>query len=225
MMSNKFLIVALFFLTVVSTQIKAQDFYASNEDCAKKNKAFVVHSVNLTVGAYMPEMDAWNDTYFPNINSSEELGLNLVFGGNIIFGVGSEFRIRAGVSYWSDEVEDKVLGPKKLEISFTRYSLGAFYAPEFARFASFGESWQMYCGFEAYHYDVDNTIIRSDMNENDISFAPVIGIDKVFNEHMLIGAEFSYMIGNYNQSGIVASQTQEVSISGPQFSLSIGYKF
>lgn len=225
MMSKKFLIVALFLLTVVSSQLKAEYSYTPDEVFTKEKEASFVHSINLTVGLYMPKMDSWNDTYFPNVDSSEELGLNMFLGVNIIFSVASEFRVRAGASYWSDRVEDQVLGPDKLMLSLTRYSLGAFYAPKFATFASFGESWQMYCGFEGFYYDIDNTIITADQNGHDMSFAPVIGIDKVFNDHMLIGAEFSYMIGEYSQEGIVASQIQKVSIAGPQLSLSIGYKF
>jgi hypothetical protein len=158
----------------------------------------------------------------------------MVFGGNITFGISSEFRARVGVSYWSDKVKDH--GPilELLEISFTRFSLGAFYALEFA---SFDPGFQLYMGFEGFLYDINNTLdlrtpcdnlISQDMNGHDVSFAPVIGIDKVFGDHILIGAEFSYMIGEYTQDEQAESVEfikNKVSIAGPQLTLSVGYKF
>ncbi|MGZ2371943.1 hypothetical protein ACXR6G_19400 [Ancylomarina sp. YFZ004] len=233
MMSKNFLIVVLFLLTVVSSQVKAQHSYKPYEefDSENKEKASVVHSVNLSAGLYSPKMDYWNDTYLPAAGSREELGSNIVIGGNISFIVASEFRARAGVSYWSDKAEEQGLGLNELKVSFTRFSLGAFYAPELV---AFGEGFQLYGGLEAFYYDINNTLdmqsendvmTSEDLNGHDVSFAPVIGIDKVFGEHILIGAEFSYMIGEYTQAEIVDSQTQKVSIAGPQLSLSVGYKF
>ena len=235
MMSKKFLIVLLFLLTVVGTQVQAQYAYTPFEEFTKKKKAktsaSLIHSVNLQLGLYSPKMDYWNDTYLPNAGSSEELGSNMLIGGHMTFNLASEFRARAGVSYWSDKVEEKGLGLNEFKLSFTRFSLGAFYAPDFA---SFGEGFQLYGGFEAFYYDINNSldmqseegnVSSEDMNGHDVSYAPVIGIDKVFGDHLLIGAEFSYMIGKYTQAEIIASQSQKVSIAGPQLSLLVGYKF
>jgi hypothetical protein len=212
--------------------LQAQTFNPYSNHIEKNKETVIsVHSVNLTAGLYAPEMNFWNENYLPTAGSDDEFGPSMVFGGNITFGILSEFRARVGVSYWSDKVKGGAAGFDELKISFTRFSLGAFYAPEFA---SFDQGIQLYVGFEAFYYDINNkldmepicTMLTSqDMNGHDVSFAPVIGIDKVFGKHILIGAEFTYMIGEYTQAVMVASQTQKVSIAGPQLSLSVGYKF
>ncbi len=200
----------------------------------RKGNVITVHSVNLTGGLYSPEMDYWNLNYLPTVGSDEEFGSSMVLGGNITFGVSSEFRARVGVSYWSDKVKDSGSILQLLKISFTRFSLGAFYAPELA---SIDPGFHLYVGFEGFFYDINNTLalrtpcdelISQDMNGHDVSFAPVIGIDKVFGDHILIGAEFSYMIGKYiqdEQAEGVELVKNKVSITGPQLSLSVGYKF
>jgi len=232
-MSKKFLIVLLFLVTLIGIQSKAQFHYCSygEHTMRKESKSIVVHSVNMNAGLYSPKMDYWNDTYLPAFGSSVELGSNLVFGGNITFNVASQFRTRLAVSYWSDLVEEQGVGFNELEVSFTRFSLGFFYVPYFA---SFGKGFQVYGGLEGFYYDINNrlemrsaedVVTSEDHNGHDVSFAPVIGIDKVFGNHLLMGVEFSYMIGEYSQSVVVESQTNKVSIEGPQLTLLVGYRF
>ena len=193
----------------------------------KKGHAITVHSVNLAGGLYSPEMDYWNDNYLPSAGSDEEFGGSMFFGGNITFGISSEYRARVGVSYWSDKVTGDGSGFDEFKLSFTRVSIGGLYVPDFASFGDF----QAYAGIEAYVYDINNKILlgadsgSENQNGQDFSFAPIIGIERLVGDKFLIGAELSYMIGEYNQIEIDATMKNKVSISGPQLTISLGYKF
>ena len=47
----------------------------------------------------------------------------------------------------------------------------------------------------------------------------------MIGDNFLVGEEFSYMLGEYNQAEIIESVKNKVSIAGPQMTLSFGYKF
>jgi len=230
-MLRNLLIILLVVFAAIGVEAQSFNPYGYGRSYHRRTKSTFVHSVNLTVGMYSPEMDYWNDTYLPREGSSDELGASLLFGGNITFNLSTELRARLGASYWSDDAEKSGVGFKNLKVSFTRLSIGGFYAP---KFASFGDGFQLYAGLEGYAYDINNTLdtqsaagesSSEDQNGHDISFAPVIGIDKIFGDNFIIGVEFGYMFGEYIQAEIEESIRQKVSIAGPQMSFSIGYKF
>ena len=192
----------------------------------KKETGFSVQSINLIGGLYAPKMDYLNDNYLPNNGCTEEFGAGMLLGGNITFGILSEFRARLGVSYWSDKVANGA-DFDELKVSFTRFSLGGLYAP---KFASFGIC-QAYTGLEAYVYSIKNEFELSsgsnseDYTGDDYSFAPLLGLEAHVDSHFVIGAEFSYMLGSYTQLEGLDSNSNDVSIAGPQMTLSLGYKF
>ncbi|MDE5417543.1 hypothetical protein L3049_05930 [Labilibaculum sp. DW002] len=228
-MSKKIFIILLFLGAGIALQAQTFNPYTSHSPKVK-NKGSIVHSINLTGGLYAPEMDYWNDSYLPSSGNSDEFGSSLVFGGNINFIILPSIRARVGASYWSDKVSGSGAGLSELKVSFTRFSFGGLYTPEFATFDGF----QVYTGVELYLYDINNkvdmksesgTISSEDQNGHDYSFAPLLGIERLVSDHFLVGAEFSYMIGDYNQGEIVESIKNKVSINGPQLTLSFGYKF
>ncbi len=211
--------------------LQAQNYNWANKRFRKRSENTIVHSVNLSVGVYSPKMDYWNDIFLPASGSDGEFKSGLLLGGNITFRIVEEFRARVGATFWSDEVKESGVGFNRLDISFTRFSAGGFYVP---KFASFGDGFQGYAGFEMYYYDIKNELdISSDsgilnsgeQNGHDMAFAPVLGLEKVFGENILVGAEFSYVLGKYKQAEVEESTTFDVSVAGPQFTISVGYKF
>lgn len=230
-MSKKILVILLFLGTGIALQAQTFNPYARNgKNVRNKEEVSLVHSINLTGGLYAPEMDYWNDSYLPLTGTSEEFGSSLVFGGNINFTISSSFRARVGASYWSDKVSGTGTGLSELKVSFTRFSFGGLYVPEFASFSGF----QAYAGAELYLYDINNELemksasgatTSESQNGHDFSYAPLIGIERLIGDHFLIGAEFSYILGEYNQAEIVESVKNKVSIAGAQMTLSFGYKF
>ncbi|HZL09007.1 MAG TPA: hypothetical protein VFC65_03335 [Prolixibacteraceae bacterium] len=189
-------------------------------------KGFTIHSVNFTAGYYSPEMDYWNNTYLPSKDITETFGGNLAVGANITFFLPANFRTRVGASIWSGEVKgtsgSSVDG---LKIGFTRFSLGFFYAPENISLNGF----QPYLGVEVQENLIKNTynINGSSIIQqgNDISFAPVFGLDRSFG-HFICGLEVKYNLGNYTQeedNEVILEH--KVSVTGAEVSLSIGYKF
>lgn len=225
-MSKKIVIVLLLLGAGIASQAQTFNPY-DRHGLLRRGHVITVHSVNLSGGLYSPEMDYWNDYYLPFAGSDDEFGSSMVYGGNITFGISSEYRIRLGLSYWSDKVKGDGAGFDELEVAFTRFSVGALYAPEFFSFGGF----QIYGGVEAYVYDINNELSLSsetgseEQNGHDYSFAPVVGLESLVGDHFLIGAELSYMLGVYNQAENIESETNRVSISGPQLTLSLGYKF
>lgn len=187
---------------------------------------FAIHSVNFTAGHYAPEMDYWNDTYLPSVGINETFDGNLALGANITFSLPADFRTRVGASYWSEKVEGSSTSSiDELKIGFTRFNLGLLYAPKSIAFSNF----QPYVGIEAQallvnnDYDLNGQSITQD--GQDISFAPVIGIDRAFGA-LNCGLEFKYNVGNYvqEQANEVTIE-HDVSVNGAEVSLLIGYRF
>lgn len=216
-MKTKIIFIIFLLLLVVSTG-NAQE---------KAQNKFGVYSVNFTTGWYNPSMDYWNDTYLPALDVSEEFSGNIIFGGNITFTLPYDLRARIGVSYWSEKVDGNENSTiNSLRIGFTRFRLGAFYAPAIVSFYGI----QPYLGIEGQFYliknKLDNGTETTEQDGQDYSFAPVIGIDRSFG-HVNLGVEFMYNIGSYTQDvndGISITK-QKVSIDGPEVTISVGYKF
>ena len=229
-MLKKIIILFLLIAATVATQAGEYSKYRYRLPF-RRNEGFLIYSVNLTGGVYKPKLDYFNDIYLPSSGVDETFKSNIFYGGNLSFILNGEYRFRVGLSYWSNKVIGPDEGLNEFKVGFTRMSLGALYAPEFIYFAN---GIQLYVGFEGYGYQIKNTVnmksgsgvvTSSDQNGHDLSFAPVIGIERVCGKSLVLGAEFSYMLGSYDQSENVVSQTQKVSINGPQVTLSVGYKF
>lgn len=211
----------LFLMMAVLGQTRAQE--ASNDQATT---GFAIHSVNLTVGYYSPEMDYWNDTYLPSKGISETFGGNPTIGANVTFSLPASLRARVGASIWSGKVEgDQGASVNSLKIGLTRFNLGLMYAPQ----SIVVEGFQPYLGIEGQanliknEYDINNDNITQ--NGQDISFAPLLGVDRAFG-HFNLGLEVKYNVGNYIQEEAAATPIEhEVSINGAEVSLSIGYKF
>lgn len=222
-MKNNIISITFLFLLTATVSL-AQD---QNEIPAESIKSgFAIHSVNITAGYYSPEMDYWNDSYLTSKGITETFGGNLAVGANITFLLPANFRTRVGASIWSGEVKgtsgSTVDG---LKIGLTRFNIGLLYAPESIMLNGF----QPYLGIEGQEnlikntYDIDGTSITQ--QGHDISFAPVLGFDRSFG-HFNCGLEAKYNLGNYTQEEANQGTVEhEVSISGAEFSLSIGYKF
>ena len=211
-----------FLLLLIATTGKAQD-----EAQNSTSNLISVYSVNLTPGWYQPTMDYWNDTYQPTLGVSDEFSGNITFGGNITFTLPLDLRTRVGASYWSDKVEGNQNSTiSSLQIGFTRFRLGAMYAPKSIIFSGF----QPYLGVEGQFYliknKLDNGTETTEQQGQDYSFAPLIGIDRSFG-HFIAGLEFMYNIGKYTQdvSDGIGVTEQKISIVGPEVVVSVGYKF
>ena len=220
-MKTNIITITFLFLMIALTST-AQD----EEVADSVRSGFGIHSVNLTASFYQPQMDYWNDTYLPFVGITETFGGNLAFGGNITFSLPANLRVRTGVSVWSGEVigtpTSKIGG---LKIGLTRFNLGLFYAPEAVGFSGF----QPYLGVEGQLYQIKNDFTAGDVTNqqgSDISFAPVIGLDRTFGL-VNCGLELKYNMGSYVQevemnTGIAEN---DVSINGPEVIVTIGYKF
>jgi hypothetical protein len=222
-MKNNIISITFLFLLMATVGL-AQDQVEMPTESIKTG--FTIHSVNFTAGYYSPEMDYWNDTYLPSKGITETFDGNLAVGANITFLLPANFRTRVGASIWSGEVKgtsgSTVDG---LKIGLTRFNLGLLYAPGSIAIKGF----QPYLGLEGQEnmikntYDINGTSITQ--QGHDISFAPVIGLDKSFG-HFNCGVELKYNLGNYTQEEANQGTVEhKVSINGTEVSLSIGYKF
>lgn len=229
-MYKKFLLIVLLVFSAIGAQSQRNLTYKGRRLLQKSNNSFV-HSVNLSFGIYAPKMDYFNDVFLPISGSNDKLGRNSIIGGNITFKPMPEVRARLSVSYWNDSAKREGIGFNKLSVSFTRFSLGGFYAPEFA---FWGNGFQFYMGAEAHYYDINNTLdmyLDNDMytsekqNGYDLFLAPLIGLDKIIAQHFLLGVELTYVFGKYTQSETEETTTYEVAVDGPQLTISLGYKF
>lgn len=216
-MKTKILLITILLLLVIATG-KAQN---------QAQKLFEVYSVNFTPDWYQPQMDYWNDTYLPTFGVNEKFDGNISFGGNIIFALPYNLRARVGASYWSDKVKGNERSTiSSLQIGFTRFKLGALYAPKVVSLNGV----QPYIGVEGQFYliknKLDNGTETTEQQGQDYSFAPVIGIDRSFG-HFVAGLEFMYNIGKYTQdvSDGIGVTEQKISIAGPEVTVSVGYRF
>lgn len=199
----------------------------STGNAQEKAGKFSVYSVNFVPGWYWPGMDYWNDIYLPSVGVSDQFEGNFSFGGNITFSLPEGFRARAGVSYWSDKTKgDGSSAINSLKISFTRFRLAAVYVPEVVLF----KNYQTYLGIEGQFYVINNKLKEdletADQEGQDYSFGPLVGIERSFG-HFAVGAEFMYNLGSYKQdlSDGIGVIEKNVSITGPEISVSLGYKF
>lgn len=213
-----------FLFLLISIVGLAQDQKVIPTESAKTG--FAIHSVNFTAGYYSPDMGYWNDTYLPSKGITETFGGNLAVGANITFTLPADFRTRVGASIWTGEVKgtngSSVDG---LKIGLTRFNLGLLYAPESIILKGF----QPYLGIEGQEYLIKNTydINGASITQqgHDISFAPVLGLDRSFG-HLNCGLEVKYNMGNYTQEEANEGTVEhKVSVNGAEVSLSIGYKF
>ncbi len=212
------IISVIFLLLLVASTGKAQE---------QAQSKFEVYSVSFTAGWYQPSMDYWNDTYLPAMEVTDEFGGDIALGGEITFALPYNLRARGGVSYWKQKVEGEAGSAiSSLQIGLTRFRLGALYAPVAVSFNGF----QPYVGVEGQFYLIKNKLndrtATTEQQGQDYSFAPVIGIDRSF-DHVILGVEFMYNIGNYTQdvSDGIGVAEQKVSIDGPEVGISVGYKF
>ncbi len=185
-----------------------------------------VHSVNLALGYYNPEMDYWNGTYLPSKGIEETFGGNVAFGGNITLQMPANLRPRIGASYWSGKVSGSASSSiDELKIGITRINLGVLYAPPAVSFSGF----QPYAGLEGQVTFINNTYkidgTGTDKNGEDMAFGPVVGIERAFGA-VNCGLEFKYNIGKYVQEESGETTVEhDVSINGIELTLSIGYRF
>jgi len=213
-----------FLFLMVATLGMAQN--GGENSSSLEKTGFAIHSANLTVGYYSPQMDYWNDTYLPSKGISETFGGSPAFGANLTFSLPANLRTRVGASIWSGEVSgDENSSVDALKIGLTRFNLGLMYAPKSLSLFSF----QPYLGLEGQvnliknEYDINDDNITQ--NGEDMSFAPLLGIDRAFGAFNC-GLEVKYNMGNYIQEEAAQSAIEhEVSINGAEVSLSIGYKF
>ncbi len=191
-------------------------------------KSFRIENISISSGWYNPNMDYWNNTFFPDNNIDSRFKGNISFGGNIEFSLPANFRVKAGLSYWSTKVEpDMILLFESFKISFTRFTLGCLYIINIEKFPV-----KPYIGMQGSLLAINNVEKINDIKERqygqDYSYGPIVGLEKVFSNHILIGAEFQYQFGNYIQEeSSFDSETvdHKVSIAGPEFCLKVGYKF
>jgi len=226
MNSKIFSITILFSLLATALLAQEQDSVIVETDTT----GFSIHSANISLGYYNPEMDYWNDTYLPAKGISEKINGSLTFGANLTFNLSTNFRARVGATYWAIEIEgengesiDKCIDA--LKISLTRLNLGVMYAPVAISFKEF----QPYFGaeleslFVKNNYDVNGAELRR--NGSDIIFAPVVGIDRAFGV-VNLGLEFKYNLGKYVQEeGVERIIEHDVSVNGPEVAIAIGYRF
>lgn len=219
MKTNTKIFPILILLLSLATAVKSQ------EAATQPNTPFfTVYSASIFSSWYQPQMDYWNDTYLPLSGVTDEFEGNFSVGGHITLSLPEDFRARIGVSYWSDQAngtEQSALN--SLKVSFTRFRLGATYAPGFARFGDI----HTYLGMEGQFFVINNKRkddTRTTKQEGqDYSFAPLIGVEHSFG-HLVTSLEFMYNLGSYSQD-LVGGDKHQVSINGPEVSLSIGYKF
>lgn len=218
-------IISITFLFIMMATVSlAQDQQVMQTGSIKKN--FAIYSINFTAGYYSPKMDYWNDTYLPSKGITETFGCNLAIGVNLTFSLPANFRTRVGASIWSGEVKGTPSSTvDDLKIGLTRFNLGFLYAPESIAMKGF----QPYLGVEGQtnlitnKYSINGT--RITQQGQNISFVPVIGLDRSFG-HLNYGLEVKYNMGNYIQEETFNGTVEhKVSINGPEMSLSIGYKF
>ncbi len=202
-------------------------FPGKAQQWVRKRAVYGVYSINAEAGWYTPKMDYWNAVYLPSVGIDENFGGNMNVGGGITYLIATDWRARARISYWGDEVAgDENSDITKLKISFIRFGLGAIYAPPKISV----QKLQPYFGVEGQFYVIKNTAsYRSGNTEQfgqDYSYAPLIGLERFFG-HFIIRAEYLYNIGHYFQD--VNSNTgitrQEVSINGSEFKISAGFRF
>jgi len=208
-------------------QVQAQEQVKVEEQPQGVQKLFKVLSVKFTSGWYNPKMDYWNNTYLPAVGVTETFVGNISIGGDVTFALPYNLRARVGISYWSDKVKGNESSTiNSLHIDFTRFRLGAVYAPKVASFSGF----QPYIGIDGQFFLIQNKLDdgskTTEQQGQDYSFAPVIGIDRSFG-NFIVAAEFMYNLGGYTQElkDGISTVKQKISIAGPEVTISLGYSF
>lgn len=224
-MKNKLsVLLQLLVLIFVCTQkINAQEEITNSVS----TKDFKIHSINISASYYNPSMDYFNHDLLPFLKVTDSFGTNLSYGGNLTLKLPMDFRARVGASYWKDQVEGNSNSElKHLEVELTRFKLGALYVPEKLSFSAF----QLYAGVEGQYFMVKNALTMEanspTQKGSDFSVAPLAGVE--FSVGRLVAAvEYSYNLGKYKQaiSDIISVKRNDVSISGSELSLSVGYIF
>jgi hypothetical protein len=222
-MTNKimvFLTILVFSTLNLSAQERRNDSISSSR--------FSISSVSLFAGPYSPSMDFWNDTFFKDANTDDGFQRGILYGCNIAFDLPLNLGARAGIWHWGEQVSGQDGGSfNTLNVNFTGLSLGAFY--KYRK----GIYWDMkpYVGVDGSFLMIQDKYNVSG-NENkksgyDVVYTPFIGVDRVFNNHIVLGIEFGYFIGSYNQDLLLNSgaTSAKISINGAKIQLSVGYKF
>jgi hypothetical protein len=188
---------------------------------------FSINNVNLEFGWYFPSMNYWNDVFLPGLLIKKEFNGNINVGGELTFNLPKNFRIASGINYWSDKVTPDNKDPiKQFKISFTRISISVLYPFEKINFPI-----KPYLGLQGSFNMINNTIDKIDEKVKeqgqDYSWALRAGVENIFFNNLLTGIEFIYHFGSYMQDIETLTRIVEkkVSISGPEISLRIGYKF
>jgi opacity protein-like surface antigen len=223
------LLISLF---IFQTALHAQD----NRDGDRIGN-FGFRSAGASLGWFNPAMSYWNDTYFQDGIWESKFKGALSYSGYLEFNVIRDFRLRASATYWTERVNSGIIkvgavdGTEQLTTSLTFLTIDALYRFNFLSFAGVSP----YAGAGGSYVMVQNKFVRlpqgydeeSYTNQGqDMTASVIAGLEKIFVEHLGIGLEFRYTVGNYTQDmkdtkGTVTSHP--VSLNGPQVALNLSY--
>jgi hypothetical protein len=184
-------------------------------------------SISLSTGWYHPSMDYWNNTFLPNANTSDRFNGNMYYSGHITVDFPLNLGMRAGAWYWQEKVSGQNgLAFNSLNVNFTGLSIGAYY--KYKQDLPF--KILPYIGIDGNYlmvqdkYDVSGTSTKK--SGNDLVCAPFIGIEHVFFQKMIIGVEYSIVLGRYLQEVVTAQgiSSPKISVNGSKIGIIVGYK-
>ncbi|MBU1101969.1 MAG: outer membrane beta-barrel protein [Bacteroidetes bacterium] len=187
-----------------------------------------VRSISVGAGIYNPSMDYWNENALSSWGSKFESGFFAT--GNIELNIMKILSLRAGAGYWTQTLTQtdipvaNELRSDEITIQLLPVTIDLLIRTpeEFSKLYSFYGGIGVGVNFINMTYAV--TIpslgtLTDELKGEDFISQLIVGGEYKIIEDLAIGAEFRYLMGNYDQevkfdTGI---ETYKVSINGPQF--------
>jgi len=202
-------------------------------------------TIGLNFGQYESSLDFWN-TQFRNEGSDKTFGWGAIFGGSLALGFTPHLRLRLDASRWNTSVvEDQAhlgavgIGTDDIAITLTPITIsGVYYFPLEDAVehlpVDLMSRLSMYTGVggglclvkvERTRSAKENTQ-SEDMTGIANFFGHILlGLDLALTNGLSLSGEYKYALGKYVQQEKIAGvdKDRDVSISGPQFGLSLKY--
>jgi len=205
---------------------------------SQTNNALSLKSAGLDIGLYNPELDYWkNESQFKDADFTGAFHA----GGFVELNVVSDLSARFGLGFWQQTADGDLDGFGETTWSLTGFPISLdliYYATPlgFSVVTPFVGAGGEYLPLQQ-KLRFDQKDDPDPVNGSTALFRGILGFDVKLSEQFAVDIDFTYKSGNYTQDFISFESipdsneliekmiTEEISLSGPKFGITLKYLF
>ncbi len=226
-MRNKYILFVVF-IAFFGFNVAAQQDSTVMKMSGENGKSWIsLNSVSVSAGYYSPSMSYFNTEFLTTVGkTADRFSGGIQYGANISFDLPVNLGARVSASYWDKSVSGYGVTFNSLKVSFTTFSLGAFYTYNKGFMGI-----KPYAGIDGgalniqNQYDANETVKKKSGSAT--TWTPFAGIKYDIAGKIVVGLEYGYVLGSYGQDFELNTtlSNHKISVDGQKIQFSIGYKF